>query len=501
VPKIFRASIPQDIFLRLEERFIAFIGGIGSGKSAAGAIKAVQKINDGEPGIIVAPDFPQLSKSTFPEFLQWAPMSRCVNSNLNHPHTQQKVLRFNVRGKIVPVYYGGIEDPHSWRGPNVNWIWFDEGGRKRTRAAFDVLIGRIRIGINPQMWITTTPSGTMHWLYDVFEKQDFDPSILRELRKLGYHKKIAAYVTASTDDNKDNLDPYTYTILKAMYGDDEYRKQELEGEFVQREGAVWPSFSERNNFTDDAEYVPGVPVEWWVDDGFTKGHPRVILMAQVIPPYVNVFREYVVINEHAETSIKNALALSPVPPSVAYVDSSAAELRSRLWKEDIDTVAATHSVNEGVKRTASWICDGDGVAHVRFHPRCEKCLREISGYVIDERTQRPRKESDNAADALRYGLWFKDRETIFAEEEYVSPHHLVEQPTNVLTSAVMGQARSAIMDSGDPVMGLYRLQEMFMRMNTQERARFAELMETVSTGQLHPETLRQNFYALMHPVR
>ncbi len=417
MPRRVELSYTQSGFITCTARYIGFIAGVGAGKTAIGSMKAVQKIGQGEDGIIVAPDFPQLSKSTWPEFMKWAPMTRCINKHLDHPFTNKKMLQFDINGKIVTVYYGGIENEGGWAGPNVNWAWFDEGGRKRTRRAFDVLAARIRVGKNPQMWVTTTPSGVSHWLYEVFVKGVINPEAEKVIREMGWKGKIVEHFTASTAENSRNLDPFHYAMLTGMYSG-KLKQQELGGEFVSMEGAVWEFFEGRDggrNCTTDADYHHGVPVEWWVDDGFTVGHPRVILYAQVIPPFINVFDEYIVTRELAEESVKHALELPWSKPHVAFVDSSAAEFRSRLWRSNIDTVSATHDVEEGIKRTASWICDGKMRAHIRFHPRCEFSRKEVPGYVRHEVTQKPLKMSDNVADAIRYGLWTKPREDIWDE--------------------------------------------------------------------------------------
>lgn len=423
MPNYFKVGPHLEPFFASQARYIGLMGGIGSGKTASGAVWAVKKINEGQDGIIVAPDFPQLSRSTWPEFTKWAPMSRCTNAHLDHPFTQKKQLKFNVRGKVVTVYYGGIEDEEGWAGPNVNWAWFDEGGRKRTKRAFEVLSARIRVGDRPQLVITTTPAGVNHWLYDVFVKQEFPPDVLKALADAGYAGKIAEFFPVKTADNKDNLDPFYYLSLAAMYTG-KTKQQELEGMFVSMEGAVWENLDvspEGRNNTKFADYTPGVPVEWWVDDGFAVGHPRVILYAQVVPPYINVFDEYVALGELSENSIAQALARPWAKPSVAYVDSAAAEMRSRIWQADVDTVSATHSVEQGIQRTSAWICDGNGVGHLRFHPRCTFALKQLPNYYRHPDTQAPVKDDDDVSDAVRYGIWSKNREDIWNE---TSPNYV-----------------------------------------------------------------------------
>lgn len=416
----FEASQPQSIFLQSDARFLGYVGGIGSGKTAAGAVKTLLKIDQGKPGIMVAPDFPHFTKSTWPEFKKWCPWDRVINGHLRHPYTNEKVLRFRTAHGEVPLYYGGIDDPDSWTGPTVNFFWFDEGRRKQTRRAFDILAGRIRTGDKPQGFVTTSPAGISHWLYNIFVEQEFYnlDLIQPELDRIG--QNLCEYVHAETADNKDNLDPLYYYSLLSLYTG-KYADQELRGLFVSFEGAVFEQFSEEN-VTEEADYIGGVPVQWGVDDGFTADHPRVFLLSQEIPPYINIFDVYHSTYELPEDSIATIKDNLPWPlADVAYIDSSAAELRSRLIDAGIDVVRSTHPVEEGIKHTRGFICNGDGFRRVRFHPRCGWGVSELKSYVYPEKKPsirrgsgqpKPKKDSDNVADALRYLLWFKRSEEL-----------------------------------------------------------------------------------------
>ena len=429
----------QGKLIRSTARFIGMVGGRGSGKTFGGAAKAVKKVFEGKPGIVVAPDFPHFTKSTWPAFRELIPWDYVRNRNLNHPHTQDKRLIFTTSHGDVEVYYGGIDDPSSWAGPSVNWFWFDEGGRKQERLAFDILTGCIRVGAHPQGWVTTTPHGMSHWLYDVFVQEKFDPVI----KKLcaDRHIQLVDYFHAKTEDNAPNLDEFYYYSLMGTYTG-RYRDQELEGRFVVFEGAVYEEFLgtdadgpiEGGNVTTEAEYIPGVPVEYGVDDGFTDGHPRVFLLCQEIPPYINVFAEYVCTYELPEKSIKNLKELPYPLADVAYIDSSAAELAHRLWDEDIDTIRSTHPVEEGVKHTRPFICSDSNFRRLRIHPRCEFLISEMMAYHYPTRERAPKpgsgqpkpaKVQDNAPDALRYLLWNKsipeieEAEVAIAEAESI----------------------------------------------------------------------------------
>lgn len=433
MPVEFEASWTQAQFLRSHARYVLLGGGLGSGKTAAGAVKAIQKIGEGESGIVVAPNFPHFTRSTWPEFSRWLPWSRVKNAKLAHPRTQVTELLFDINGKEVKVLYGGIDEPKSWRGPTVNWFWFDEGAMRRDREAFDVLCGRIRTGHRPQGWVTTTPSGVNHWLYDVFVKKDFDTVLLDAFKKRAhlYDGKLVEKFHLDTLENIHN-DPLYYASLLATY-QGKFREQEVGGLFVSLEGLVWEDFSEKLNVTKDADYIPGVPVEWWIDDGYTRKHPRVFLLVQEIPPFINVFDEYVIVYEKAEVSIEAVLAKGWPKAKVAYIDSSAAELRGRLEEQEVDTVGATHKIEEGIKHVAPFILSGEGVRHLRFHPRCTYSPTSMASYNRDIRTNKPQALGDDVCDCVRYGLWFKDVLGIIEEGKY--QEKLKERKTKELLNA------------------------------------------------------------------
>lgn len=407
----------QHRFLLSDARFVGFIGGVGSGKTVAGALKALGKIGQGEPGIIVSPDYPHFAKSTWPEFERWRDPSRIVARNRS-----EKWERYDT-GAVV--FYGGIDDPDAWRGPNVNWVWFDEGARHRSRKAFDVLAGRIRVGERPQMWITTTPAGRNHWLYRIFVERDFAPDALEAA---GGAERLAEFVQARTAENRENLDPLYYASLQAMYTG-EFARQELEGEFVSFEGLVYADFGPEN-ITTDAEYaLARGPVEWAYDDGFTN--PRVILFLQRGGDgSVCLFDEYYRAGEQGAASIEAALDMlaahagtddNPRPlPEIAVGDPSAAELADALRRADITARGAKCEVIEGIKVVRRAVKDGNGKRWLRVHPRCVNFIREMGSYAYPEggegrnEAEQPVKANDHGPDALRYWTFLRWRRTNLA---------------------------------------------------------------------------------------
>lgn len=152
-------------------------GGEGGGKSVAGIIKCLERVRRGMSGIMVSPDLPHFAKSLWPEFANWCPWDVVVRQQQKrkHPEWEPYKSSFSLSFKNgAKIYCGGIENPRSWEGANINFAFFDEARRHRDAGALKVLDGRVRIpGYNmngsiltDQLWITTTPE--MHWLYDYF---------------------------------------------------------------------------------------------------------------------------------------------------------------------------------------------------------------------------------------------------------------------------------------------------------------------------------------------
>lgn len=213
------------------------------------------------------------------------------------------------------------------------------------------------------------------------------------------------------------IDPAEIELQRKLLPERTFR-QEYEGAFEEDAGAVYDNFStdDGGNVTTDAEYNPDLPTAWWIDDGYVYGegpgtasyHPRVLLLAQYTAiGGVNVFAEYVRCGELSEVSIANVLAMPYNRPDIAYIDSSAAELKGRLWSVGIQTMGATHRVEEGIKNVRRLICDGQGVRLLRFHPRCVNTISSMQKYRYDTRSTaaepKPLKLDENEADAVRYG--------------------------------------------------------------------------------------------------
>lgn len=261
---IYDPSDSQESFIKSNALFSAFIGSRGSGKSGAGSQKAVRKIARGGSGAVLNPDFENFKTSTWPEFREWIPWGmvmrkfRYMGNKDWYPH-QPFTLTFLNGAKVICK---GVKDPNSARGPNLNWVWIDEAQRDPTGDSWKIAIPSVRVGTDPQSWVTATPAGKYHWMYDFFVEEDIPQEILEILEEMNFDRKLVEWFHGTIEDNKDHLDKMFYVSLMYAYKDDKHlRKQELEGLFVTPEGAL----GDRRWF--DGKIIDKIPEERENDDG------------------------------------------------------------------------------------------------------------------------------------------------------------------------------------------------------------------------------------------
>lgn len=262
--KQYTPTTGQGIFHNDPAAIRLLVGGRGSGKTAAGTQEAQKKIAAGEPGLIIAPNMEHFKISTWPQFNEWIPVDPAITGLPQSPLVEHwskgdRMIRFKT-GSVV--WYGGIKDPDSWRGPNVNWVWYDEPGRHPYRTSFLVPIGAMRVGTDIKMWLTTTPRGVMHWLYTYFVKKDLGDEVMRALEEAGFDPDpsvLLSWVRSSTYENRENLNPLYFAMLLATYKG-KWRDQELEGKFISFEGLVYDVFDPGVHIIDRRDFHME---SWW----------------------------------------------------------------------------------------------------------------------------------------------------------------------------------------------------------------------------------------------
>jgi predicted phage terminase large subunit-like protein len=240
----YRPTDRQKGFIESGARFVAFVGGRGSGKTTAGVQRAMRYIARGQSGAVMTPDFEQFRFSTWPEIARWIPWSKVIR-----PQQYRRFPNWEPRGPFTMVFTNGaklmckgLHDPDSARGPNISWLWYDEGGRDKTGMGWNLSIAGVRVPrtradqLPPTAWVTTTPAGKRHWLHKLFVDQEFPEQVWKVLEEIGHEGPISDIYYGSIEQNKSNLDPLFYASMHAAYGTGWLAKQELEGQFVEPGG-------------------------------------------------------------------------------------------------------------------------------------------------------------------------------------------------------------------------------------------------------------------------
>ena len=244
----------QENFIQSEARFCAFIGSRGSGKTSASAQKALRRIKRGLSGAVLNPEWENFKVSTWPEFRDWIPWDMVVDSQRyrSSPTWQPNAPFTLVFKNGARVICKGLKNPNSARGPNINWLWFDEAQEDRDGLAWRLAVASVRVGDKPQAWVSATPAGIDHWMYEFFVARNIPEDVAR-IFAASDDRPLVEWFHGTIEENKDNLDPGFYAAMLAAYPTGWLREQEIEGKFVSHGSALGdPSWF-------DGNLVPAAP--------------------------------------------------------------------------------------------------------------------------------------------------------------------------------------------------------------------------------------------------
>ena len=227
IRKTIRLHPIQAAFRRSDATYRAMTGGIGSGKSWVGAYDLIRRARPGRLYMVVAPTYPMLRDASLRSFLS-------IARDLDFVQSFNKSEMSIILGNGAEVLFRSADNPDRLRGPNLTGAWLDEASLMH-RDVYDVMIGRLREK-GEQGWLsaTFTPKGRGHWTYEVFATG----------------RPNTAFFIAPTRCNPFKPEGFVELLRQTYPGP--LARQELEGEFVDVEGAEWP-----------ASYFPE---EMWFDD-------------------------------------------------------------------------------------------------------------------------------------------------------------------------------------------------------------------------------------------
>jgi hypothetical protein len=195
---------------------VAFVGGIGSGKTWVATERAKNELLQGNHLIGVASTFSQLKKVFFAE-LEQRLRSQKVPYKYNRspsdmyielPHNKAIIHGFSAEGRAI----------ESARGLSVDKAFYDEA-TLYDEYVREVISGRLRRGNSkPQEFLSTSPRGKRHWTYKLV------------------HDPYTDFIHQTIFDNYFLPEEYVNKLVRDYDGD--FARQELYGEFVDGENST-----------------------------------------------------------------------------------------------------------------------------------------------------------------------------------------------------------------------------------------------------------------------
>ena len=415
-------------------------GGRGSGKSKAGAIRAVRYMLawPGSLGVVTAPTYDMLHSSTLIVFMETLDQFGFVrDQDYVYNHTREEIVLRPVNSKVI---FRTTEKPERLRGMSIAWFWMDEP-RESPLVAFQNLQACMRQqGYPHQGWCTTTPVGKRHWTYGMFYRR----AAAREgyLAEHGLTERVegARFVAypARTRDNPFGGEAL-YQQMIATYGEDSAAmRQEMNGEFVLMAGLVYDGWNPARHVLPKKDW-PGRPEKIIAGVDFGFRNPSAIIVEGLDRQYRRyLLRELYRPGLSEQELVREASALGKQYGIQLFICDSAdpgwikalrrGGLPARAVKKK--TVGSPNNPSSGIalcsltlRRTLD---DGSGMFFV--DPACENFRREIESYVWDEAKldmnlkEVPRKYGDHLMDAWRYAettiarLWDREAERLLKIE-------------------------------------------------------------------------------------
>jgi PBSX family phage terminase large subunit len=382
----------QHDFVFSDAKNAALFGGVGSGKSYAGAVRGMlaangtignQSVPVPNVGVVTAATYNMLRDATIRSYHEiMGPLGVIVGHNKsNH------ITTLTNGSEII---FRSATDPETLRGPSILW-WHADEAALYGPTVWRIMIARLRqYGKRGYAWPTTTPKGR-NWIWKEFI-QARRPDFL--------------YWRVKTADNP-FIDPEYYESLKRSYGGD-FALQELDGEFIAFEGLIYPEFRR------ELHVVTAVPDQFTstvagVDWGFAN--PGVILpfgidgdgRAWQVGEYYQRQRR---IEEWVEVA-KQARQTWGI--KTFFCDPSEPDYIKAFRDAGLPAQAADNSVNSGLQRVKNrLVVQKDGKPRLMVRRDAVYTISEYESYQWAENRfgmrDMPVKANDHAMDATRYAV-------------------------------------------------------------------------------------------------
>jgi phage terminase large subunit len=410
----------QHDFVYTPHHFAAFLGGIGSGKSVAGAVRALLAAAghiDGvtvptpNTGMITAPTYNILRDATLPAFREAAGEDMIV-----HITTTPPINVMLQNGSYI--LFRSAQQPELLRGPSLTWWWGDEAALY-SRAVWKIMIGRLRqknrLGY---AWLTTTPKGR-NWVFQEFMQRraaDLFNGVAPATVETVPAKPNSRYALYRARTHRNPfIDLAYYDALAESYNGD-FARQELEGEFLAFEGLVYNEF-------DRAVHVrvpprpegegQGVRVfdraVAGVDWGYANAGVIVVFGVDSDGRLWGLHEEYARLRRVEEWTALAAQLAARYAVETFFCDPSEPDFIAQFAQAGVNAMPAVNDVLPGIQAVKNrLVVQGDGLPRLIFSPDFVHTAAEFEQYQWlenrDGLRDAPKKTNDHACDAVRYAV-------------------------------------------------------------------------------------------------
>jgi PBSX family phage terminase large subunit len=377
------ASPAQAEFISAPERFTAFIGGVGSGKTYAGALKAVfGPVQGPGTGMVVAPTYRMLLDVLVPTLRKV--MERWLeDTGLPGEVVFRKGDMLFETPTAHTILLRSADRPDRLRGPNLDWAWIDEAAICPADT-WRIVIGRLRAGGKAgPCWVTSTPKGR-NWLYEELP-----------------HFRV---IRATTYDNPFLDREFVNSLSRAYAG--AFARQEIYAEFVAFEGLIYSFDRARHVVHEPPDPQDLERVFAGVDWGFNVAVVLIVGLGRdgVVWVLDEWYGRRVTIDEHIQAARQ---LFAEYHPDVFYADPSSPAYIEQFNRAGLPTVPAVNDFIPGVS-TVETLLNQD---RLRVLSACANTIAEFESYQWRRRSdgkivkEKPAPgQPDHAMDALRYAL-------------------------------------------------------------------------------------------------
>lgn len=437
----------QNEFINWMGKETVFAGGVGSGKTLAGAFKALMIAHafPGTVGLVGRQSYRALEDTTKKVMVYGDDKPPVIPDSLVEYKSETEnrwLLKCGSEILFRSLEHHNIEKLLSL---NLGWVYVDECTEISLRLWL-TLMGRLRHPVGPRIiWGSTNPNGH-DWIWKRFHPDGGAP--------------VGKIFIQPTSENALHLAPDYMDMLMSM--PEQWKKRFVFANFDTAAGMIWDMW-DRDVHIYKRDEVGILPPAWKRFESMDHGrrNPTAWLW-WVVDPEGNLIveDEYYVAGklptDHAiSVSAKRAM-ISPgirYGPAMTGADSFRQDHSGKTVAGEYFDAArivlspANDNVEAGLLRVAEWMTRSESRTFPKWHPwagtlgpdgkgspklfvsdRAEHLISEIPDYRWDDlspsseenrdQPEKPRKKDDHACDALRYGVMSRARPVPLERRHY-----------------------------------------------------------------------------------